>query len=168
MILYPKIYLKNVTKITDEMLQENGIKALILDVDNTLIDYNKNLLEGVKEWSQQMKNKGVKLHILSNSNHEEKVKKVSDELNIPYIFFAKKPLKKGFLKIKKELNLKEQEIGVVGDQIFTDVIGANRCKMISILVEPINQKDIFVTRIKRPIENYIIRMYQRKIEGGER
>ena len=100
---------------------------------------------------------------MSNSNKEEKVKTVSEKLNIPYIFFAQKPLKMGFNKAKKMMRLQASEIAVVGDQIFTDVLGANRSKMTSILVEPIQEKDIFITVLKRPIENWIKNNYKKSI-----
>ncbi len=94
MLIYPKIYLENVTKITPEFLQENSLKALILDIDNTLIDFDKNLLIGAKEWCNNLKGQGIKFYILSNTNKKEKVEKVSKELDIPYEMFAKKPSKK--------------------------------------------------------------------------
>ena len=77
----------------------------------------------------------------------------------PYISFGMKPLKRGLNKAKKILGLKNEEIAVVGDQIFTDVIGANRNKMFSILVKPLETKDILITRIKRPFEEAIIKKY---------
>lgn len=161
MILYPKLYIDNVKEITFEILQENGIKGLILDVDNTLIDYYKNMPDGVKTWCEDLKNRGIRFCIASNSNKKEKVKEVSKKLDIPYIYFAKKPLKMGLNKAKKIMKLEAKEVAVVGDQIFTDVLGANRCKMFSILVEPIEEKDIFITVIKRPIENLIKNNYKK-------
>lgn len=155
MILYPKAYLKNVREITIEFLKENNIKALILDVDNTLIDYYKILSEENVIWANKLKEHGIKLYILSNSNKKEKVKNVSEKLGIPYEYFAKKPFKKGFLKIQKILNIKPENIGVVGDQIFTDIIGGNRCNMYTILVDPVYDKDFWFTAWKRPIENKI-------------
>lgn len=161
MLLYPNLYLKNVKEIKYEMLKENGIKGLILDVDNTLLDYYKNMLEGIEEWCKEMKENGIKFCIASNSNNRDKVNKVSEKLGIPYIFFAKKPLKGGLNRAAKLMELKNEEVAVVGDQIFTDVLGANRCKMFSILVEPINEKDMLVTIIKRPIENLIKKNYKK-------
>ena len=155
MILYPRLYLTSVKEITIEIIKKNKLKALILDVDNTLIDYNKNLQQETIEWAKNLKGQGVKLYLLSNSNKKDKVEKVSNELGIPYEYFAKKPLKVGFLKVQKKLNEKPENIGVVGDQIFTDIIGGNRCKMFTILVDPINEKDIWITRLKRPIEEKI-------------
>ena len=162
MIFYPKAYFRKVEEITIEFLKENKIKALILDVDNTLIDYNKNLSESVIQWAKQLKGQGVKLYILSNTNDKEKVKTVANKLQIPYEYFAKKPLKIGFIKVQKELKEEFENIGVVGDQIFTDIIGGNRCKMFSILVDPINEKDFWYTAWKRPIENKIKKNYKNK------
>ena len=159
MKLYPNLYLPNVTKITYEMLEEHQIKGMLLDVDNTLIDYDRNLLDGLQEWLEELKEKNIQFCILSNTNQKEKVEKVANQLEIPYIFFAKKPFKSGFKKAQKQLGLKSKEIAVVGDQIFTDVIGANRCNMFSILVEPIGEKDIFITKIKRPMEEWVIKQY---------
>ena len=161
MNLYPKIYLNNVKEITYELLQENNIKGLILDVDNTLIDYYKNMPEGVEQWCKDLQKRNIKFCIASNSNKREKIKGVSEKLGIPYVFFAKKPLKMELNRAKNIMRLKSEEVAVVGDQIFTDVLGANRCKMFSILVEPIKEKDILITIIKRPIENFIKSKYKK-------
>ncbi len=162
MIIYPRIYMESVKEITIEFLKNNNIKALILDVDNTILDFDKNMPEGIKEWCEHLKDQGIKFCILSNSNKEEKVKMVAKILNLPYFNLATKPFKRGFKKAINLLEEKEENIAAVGDQIFTDVIGANRCKLYSILVKPIAEKDLLVTKIKRPIENVIIKRYLRK------
>lgn len=158
-MLYPKKYFNRVEQITIEFLKENKIKALILDVDNTLIDYNRKMSKEVINWAIRLKEQGIKLYILSNTNHKEKVEEVAKKLDIPYQNLAKKPLKSGFLKVQKILNEKPENIGVVGDQIFTDVIGGNRCKMFTILVDPVNKKDFWYTAWKRPLENKIKNKY---------
>ena len=163
--LYPNIYLKKVEDITIEILIKNKIKLLILDVDNTLIDYDKNLDEETIKWAEDLKERGIKLYILSNSNKKEKVKNVAEKLKIEYEYFAKKPFKSGFKKVKEKLKENPENIGVVGDQIFTDIIGGNRCKMFTILVEPIAEKDIWITMLKRPIENAIKNKYRKTKEG---
>lgn len=164
MILYPNIYCNKITDITVDVLEKNKIRGLAIDVDNTLIDYDRNLLEGVKDWIENIKSHDVKCMILSNTNKYDKVKKIAETLDIPYIYFAKKPLKYGFKKAAKLLELPNEQIGVIGDQIFTDVLGANRCKMFSILVNPIAEKDIFITRVKRPLESKIIKAYVKSLE----
>lgn len=162
MILYPNAYFNKVEQITIQFLQKNKLKALILDIDNTLIDYNKNLAESVVQWAKELKGQGVKLYILSNSNNKQKIETVANTLKIPYEYFAKKPLKSGFIKVQKKLNEKPENIGVVGDQIFTDIIGGNRAKMFTILVDPINEKDYWYTAWKRPLENKIKKNYTQK------
>ena len=178
--IYPNLYYTKVEEITIQELIKNKIKLLILDVDNTLIDYYKNLSDSVINWSKEMKGQGIKLYILSNTNEGETdgsveseacsqrmfkiltegqkltTTKVAQKLNIPYKHFAMKPLKRGFKKIEKETQIQAENIAVVGDQIFTDVLGGNRSGMFTILVEPIdNKKDYWYTAWKRPIENKI-------------
>ncbi len=159
MNLYPSIYIENIKKITLELLKEKKIKGLILDIDNTLIDYDKNLLEGTKEWCDNLKENDIKLCILSNTNKVKKVEKVARILNLEYIYFAHKPSKKGFLKAQKLLGLNKEEIAIVGDQIFTDVWGGNRVGMYTILTKPIDKRDILLTRLKRPFEKIVINNY---------
>ncbi len=162
MILYPNAYFKKIEDITIQFLKKQNIKLLILDVDNTLIDYHQNFAEEVKQWLKNLQGQGMKLYLLSNSNKKEKVKKIADEFGIPYRIFAKKPLKSGFLKVQKQMKEKTENIAVIGDQIFTDVIGGNRCGFFTILVEPIHEKDYWFTAWKRPIEEKIKNNYQAK------
>ena len=122
MILYPDTYITNVKEITIELLDKNDIKGLLLDVDNTLIDFDLKILEGSKDWIDTLKENNFRLCILSNTSKIEKVKMVANELNIPYINFAKKPFKKGFKKGAELLELQPNQIAVVGDQIMTDVL----------------------------------------------
>ena len=154
-MIYPNEYFDRIEKITIEYLQKNKIKALILDMDNTLINYNKEMPKRVENWAKELKGQGEKLIIVSNSNKKEKLEKVSNLLGIKYIFFAKKPLKSGLKKAAKMLGEEPSNIAVVGDQIFTDIIGGNRCKMHTILVDSLEEKDFWFTAWKRPIENKI-------------
>lgn len=165
MKIYPKLYCKNILEVTPEILNENNIKALILDVDNTLLDFDLKIIDGLEDWGKTMKENGIKCIILSNSNKETKVKMVADLLGIEYIKFAMKPLKRGFKMAQKRLEIPNENIAAIGDQIFTDVIGANRSKMFSILVKPLAEKDLWMTRFKRPIENLVIKKYLKKIGG---
>lgn len=162
MNLYPDIYLNNVKEINLELLKKYQIKGLILDIDNTLINYDKELLDGAKEWCDNLKKAGIKICILSNTNKAHKVKKVADILNLEYEYFAHKPSKRGFKKAREILKLEPQNIAVVGDQIFTDVLGGNRSKMRTILTKPIDNRDILITKIKRPFEKIVIDRYVKK------
>ena len=110
--IYPNVYFSSVKDITIGFLIKNKIKALILDIDNTLIDYDKNLSEDVIKWSKDLQGQGIKMYILSNTNKEEKVKMVAEKLEIPYELFAKKPFKAGFLRTQKILGLNSENIAV--------------------------------------------------------
>ena len=157
MLFKPNLYLKSVEDITIDLLNKNNIKGLILDIDNTLIDYDKNLPEGIINWCNNLKAEGIKMCILSNTNKVEKVKKVAKKLDLEYRYFAHKPKKKGFYEAKEILKLENENIAVVGDQVFTDVLGGNRCNMFTILTVPIDERDILLTKIKRPFEKIITR-----------
>ena len=168
MKLYPDSYLKNVKEITLDFLNKNNLKGLILDIDNTLIDFDKALLEGVEDWCNNLKQNDIKLCILSNTNKVHKVEKVANILKLEYIYFAQKPNKKGFLKAQKMLGIDNpKQIGVVGDQVFTDVWGGHRVGMYTILTKPIDERDILFTKIKRPFEKIVIKFYLKQKKKGE-
>lgn len=160
-MIYPNEYFNSVKDINLELLNKNNIKGLILDVDNTLINLDRKMPAGISDWAKNLKANGIKICILSNSNKLNKVEAVAKIIDVPYIFFGKKPLKSGFLRARDILKLPNENIAVVGDQIFTDIIGANRCNMFSILVKPIEEKDYLITRIKRPLEKFIIKKYEK-------
>ncbi len=162
MNIYPDIYVKSVLDITYEMLQNKNIKGLILDVDNTLINYYEQMVDGADTWCEKLKNRGIEFCIVSNSHKKEKVRRVAEKLKIPYINFAKKPFKKGFITASKIMKVNPENIATVGDQLLTDVLGGNNCNMISILVEPVEKKEMILTAIKRPIERIMLNRYLKK------
>ena len=168
MLLYPKLYLKRITDLSPKYLKEKNIKGLILDVDNTLLDFDLKFIDNIEQWHNNIQKNGIKTIILSNTNKKYKVELAAKKLNIDYILFAMKPRKKGFMEAKEKLGLKEEQIASIGDQIFTDVLGANKCNMFSILVEPLGKKDIFITRFKRPIEKIVIKKYLKKLKKEEK
>ncbi len=160
MIFYPKSYFNNILEININFLLENNIKAILLDIDNTLIDYDNKIILGLEEWVENVKKHNIKFCILSNTNNKRKAEKMAKKLDMPYIFFAKKPLRFGFNRAKKIVQIEDsRRIAVIGDQVLTDVLGANRSGMYSILVAPLKNKDIFVTRFNRMLEKIILRKY---------
>jgi HAD superfamily phosphatase (TIGR01668 family) len=96
--------------------------------------------------------------LLSN-NSKKHVEEIGTKLNVEGIHHAIKPRKKGFFNALKHMNLENNEVAVIGDQIFTDVFGGNRLNMYTILVEQIYIKDIWITKIKRPFEKYVLKKY---------
>ena len=151
-MLKPKARFEKITDISAEFLKKNKIKALILDVDNTLMDLDRKPLEDLEKWAEKLKKSNIKICIASNSIKKHKVENIAKKLDVPYIYFSIKPLKRGLKKAKKILNTDSENIAEIGDQLFTDVLGANRMKMFSILTKPISgEKNVF-GKIKRKIE----------------
>ena len=157
--LRPDLIYKGVQYIDYNELKNRGIEGILLDIDNTLIDYTKKLSKEIIKWVEDAKKEGFKLCILSNSNKMAKILPIAEVLNLEYITFAKKPSKKGFYRAAKKINVEISKIAMVGDQVFTDVLGANRVGMTSIYVEPINKKEYWYTKWKRPIESLILKMF---------
>lgn len=149
----PNFYFESVTDIDIGFLQKYAVKAVLLDIDNTLSPHGAIVpYDGVCEWVNNLKNLGIKIAIISN-NKEKRVRLFAENLKIKYyIANAKKPFKSGFILAKEMLDVDEKSILVVGDQIFTDILGANLAKMKSVLVEPKDKNEPFSIKLKRVFE----------------
>jgi len=160
MIFSPKFVFNSVTDITTEFLYNNNIKGLILDVDNTLTTHNNpKPAEKVSEWVLDMKSNGVKLIIVSNNN-AERVKPFAETLGLDFIASGRKPLATGFKKARETMGISFSEIGIVGDQIFTDILGANIAKAKTIYVHPIELETAFFFKLKRIFEKPFLRKFK--------
>lgn len=158
----PNEFTKSVFDIHPEKLVEKGIKGIITDLDNTLIEWDKpNATPELIEWFKGMEKHNIKVTIVSNNN-EERVKRFSDPLKIPYIHRARKPLTTAFGKALEVMDLKGDEVVVIGDQMMTDVLGGNRKGLHTILVIPVASTDGFVTRFNRFVERKIMNHLQKK------
>ena len=135
-------------------LREHGIKGLILDVDNTLTTHDHPApAEGIQDWIREMKQNGIRLMIVSN-NREERVRPFAELLELPFVSKGAKPLRKGYAAAMKRMRLRAEETAAVGDQLFTDIWGANFTGIRSIYVSPIEpegKKERFI-RFKRVLE----------------
>ena len=149
----PNFYFQNVTDINIGLLQRYAVKAVLLDIDNTLSPHGAIVsYDGVRDWINDLRVLGIKVAIISN-NKEKRVKLFAEDLKIKYyIANANKPLKSGFILAKKILKVDEKNILVVGDQIFTDILGANLAKMKCVLVEPKDKNEPFSIKLKRDFE----------------
>lgn len=162
MLLKPKIKLDRVTDITLPILQKYNIDALILDVDNTLSTHHGEILtDGLPEWLQHMQNNGIKLMVLSNSK-EKRVKPFAEKIGLDYISLGLKPLPIGFLRALKALGTKRKNTAIVGDQIFTDVLGGNLVGVKTLLLTPIKLESTAGFKFKRKIERLVFRLYKIK------
>ncbi len=166
-MIKPDARFNRITDIKIDFLKKNKIEAIILDVDNTLIDLEKKeMIEKLVDSINDVKAAGIKLVISSNSIKKHKVSGVAKKLDIPYVYVSLKPLKRGLKKalkiLKEEYNITERSnIAEIGDQVYTDVIGANRLKLFSILTTPIEMEKGPIARFKRRQEKkYLNKLYQ--------
>ncbi|WP_077621435.1 YqeG family HAD IIIA-type phosphatase [Sediminibacillus massiliensis] len=158
----PNEHVRDVFEIRPEDLKKRGIKGIITDLDNTLVAWNvKDATPEIIEWFKMMEEHDIKVTIISN-NKEERVKLFSEPLETPFVFSARKPLGRAFKKAAKQMNLKKEEIVVVGDQILTDVLGGNNAGFYTVLVVPIVRTDGKITRINRQIERRILSWMRKK------
>ncbi len=155
-MLKPKARFDKITDIDAKFLKDNNINALILDVDNTLIDMDKRPLENLEKWIENLKKQNIKICIASNSIRKGKVRNVAKKLDIPFIYFSTKPLKRGLKKALEIIQENPENVAEIGDQLFTDVWGANRLKMFSILTKPISPEKTKLGEIKRKIEKIFL------------
>ena len=157
-IFLPKLFLKDVYQISVDLLKDNNIKGLILDVDNTLVaQYVEKPDQRLIDWINYLRDNSIKLCIVSNGS-TKRVAKFNQDLGIDAITKAKKPLKKGFLEASKVMNLSVSEIAVIGDQLFTDVLGGNLLNMFTILVQRIDPREAFFVKLKRYLERAILKI----------
>ncbi|WP_086351068.1 YqeG family HAD IIIA-type phosphatase [Candidatus Enterococcus clewellii] len=149
-------------KVTPAQLRELGIKAVLTDLDNTLIAWNNP--DGTEEllvWIEEMRNAGLPVIVVSN-NKDSRIKRAVEVFELDYVARAMKPLTKGFKEAQKKLNLKPEEMVMVGDQIMTDIRGANAAGIRNILVRPIVDTDGWNTRINRFFERIIMKHLAKK------
>ena len=162
MLLKPDIKLTRVTDISAELLAKYGIKALILDVDNTLSTHHGEVLtEGLEAWLDRMLKNGVKLIILSNSK-QRRVEPFAEKINLPFISMGLKPLPFKFSSALKLLGTERRETAIVGDQIFTDTLGGNLYGVTTILLDPIKLESSKSFKFKRKIERAVYKIYRIK------
>lgn len=152
MLFRPTAALKSVLELTPEILQKMGVEALILDLDNTLTTHNNpHPANGVPEWLDEMHRAGIKLLIVSN-NHAPRVEPFAKALKLDFVPEGAKPLPKGYNIAVKKFGLPKNKVCAVGDQIFTDILGANLAGIKSVFVYPIEFESGFFFKIKRFFE----------------
>ncbi|MFJ8512671.1 YqeG family HAD IIIA-type phosphatase [Lysinibacillus xylanilyticus] len=160
--LLPDEFVTSIYEITPEKLQDLGIKGIITDLDNTLVEWDRaDATEELVIWLRIMKESGIRVIIASN-NKEARVKQFAEPLGIPYIHKARKPLRNAFYSAIVQLGLRPKEVVMVGDQLLTDVMGANRLGLHTVLVKPVAQSDGLVTKFNRFIERRVFNNLKRK------
>lgn len=160
----PDFALEAVYDLTVEDLHKQGIKAVLVDLDNTLIAWNNP--DGTPEmraWLHEMRDAGVIIVVVSN-NTTERVRRAVEKFDIDYVAWAMKPFNYGIKKAMKRYGLKADETVMVGDQLMTDIRAAHRAGIRSILVKPLVKHDSNKTKFNRWREKRV--MAQREREQG--
>jgi len=150
--------------LTAERLARFDIGTLLLDVDNTLAVHGHPVpREGVKEWIADMKQAGIKLVIISNA-YDKRIKPFAALLGLPYTALSLKPLPFALIKQRRRLNVFKQNVMMVGDQLFTDIMAAKLAGVRTALVSPVGANDIKFTALRRGLERKMVARYKR--DGG--
>src|SRR5690606_10890430 len=133
-------------------LARRGIRGLILDLDNTMAEYGQAAISpATRAWIQTAKERGFRVCITSNAR-PGRVKAFAEALDVPGIPYAVKPVRRAFRRALKILGTTPQETAVIGDQLFTDVLGGNRMGMYTVLVNPLSAVELGTTRLVRRLE----------------
>ena len=155
--LKPTWYSKNLIKINLDYLKQQGVNVLMFDLDNTLASYQEiKPDQSIIEFIKLSKNKGFKVFIISNNHQQARVKLFAELLGAnDYIYATGKPKTSKIKVFISKNNLNSKEITIIGDQLLTDVLMANRLNVRSLLIEPRSKKDLPITWINRIIDNKI-------------
>ena len=160
MIFKPKYKFDRITDLTPSFLIQNNITALILDVDNTLSTHHgQQLTDGLEKWLGSMHENSIKLIILSNSKRR-RVEPFAAKISLDFISLGLKPLPFGYLRAIKKLNVSRKNSAIVGDQIFTDVLGGNTVGVKTILLTPILPETGWSFRLRRKAETFLLKKYK--------
>lgn len=129
---------KSIYDIAPDALARRGIKLLLADLDNTLVPYGvPEPTQAVRDWEASLRQAGVTLFILSNNRNPQRPGIFSRSLGVPFIGHAGKPKSPSFFKAMEQMGCTQAETAIVGDQIFTDILGGNNAGVTTLLVEPI-------------------------------
>jgi hypothetical protein len=164
MIFCPRKYCHNgVTDITLEELRKAGVENVLLDLDNTLVGWQRSdVSDAVRAWLEEMKDAGLKLCLVSNTRHGNRLVALSKELGIPYVRRAWKPRKQGFLNAMRDLGADPAKTIMIGDQLFTDVLGGNRVGVYTIMVKPMHRREFLGTKISRAAERLLLAWFRKR------
>ena len=159
---YPTQYYESSYMIDYEKLYEEGYRGIIYDLDNTLVPHGAPADERAIKLMDRLKNIGYSIFFLSN-NKKERVEMFNEKIGALYLCKASKPNPKGYLEAAKMMDLEPSQVLVVGDQIFTDIWGANMAGMRSCLVVPIDRStDEIQIVLKRMLEKVVLNSYLKK------
>ena len=164
---YPKRLAPSSYEIHYEKLYQDGYRGIIFDIDNTLVEHGADASDRAVELFVRLKSIGFQTCLLSN-NSDERVKRFNQRIGTNYIHKANKPSTRNYIKAMEIMGTKIENTIFVGDQLFTDVYGANRVGMMTYLVKPIHPKEEIQIVLKRKLERIVLYFYRRDVAKGKR
>ena len=164
-LITPAAYYETVCQINLKQLQQQGIRLLLFDLDNTITTWNSpELNHEVKKWFQELHHLGLQGCILSN-NSAQRIQGIANELDIAYVPKARKPLPQGYHRAMRLCNGNKETTVMIGDQLFTDMLGANLAGIAGFLVKPISLAQEFRgTKINRKLERLVMKRVLKKMQ----
>ena len=164
---YPDEWVESVYAMSWETIAGQGIKGVIFDIDNTLVPHGEPADRRAMDFIEHLKKLGFRIYLLSN-NKEPRVRAFAEQVDLPYISKAGKPGQAGYLRAMKAMGTGRSTTVFAGDQLFTDVYGARRTGIYSILVKPLNPREEIQIVLKRYLERIVLYFYrkQKKREQG--
>jgi HAD superfamily phosphatase (TIGR01668 family) len=162
----PTLLADNIWEIVLEDLTARGIRGLILDLDNTLVDWNESFLRPeVEVWLAKARAVGMRLCLASNAVRGGRVARVAEKLDLPAVIRAGKPFPVAFRKAMAALETEPASTCAIGDQVFTDMLGANWLGLTTVLVKPLSPKESPHTRVIRLIERPLRRRWALQLKA---
>lgn len=159
----PDYYIRNFENLDLEKLKARGIKLLCCDIDNTLVAYDDpDSNEKVRRFIRRVEDAGIHVALLSNAR-PSRARRFAKDLGVEKVYpLSIKPLQHNFRKVMNHYHVRPDQTALMGDQLFTDMLGAHRAGVMKILTGPITQRDKWDTKINRFFEGFIYRNYEKK------
>lgn len=155
-ILRPRMYVGSIYDLDLAALARSGLRGLILDLDNTLVGWNRpDVSHELGQWVERARAHELKLCIVSN-NLAERVERFAEKLGVMHIAQAGKPHRRAFRLAMGKMGTEIATTAVVGDQLFTDILGGNRLRLYTILVRPVDDREFWFTRLVRRMERLVM------------
>ena len=166
----PTLRAESVLEITPAFLARRGLRALVLDLDNTLVPWHgREVNPEVDAWIRDLHAADIQLCIVSNTHRPGRLKELAAVLGVQCVPSGGKPRRRGFYRALQAMGSTANETAVVGDQLMTDIWGGNRCGMLTILVEPLSPIEFVGTRlISRSVERLLLKFLQERGHGTAR
>jgi hypothetical protein len=164
--LRPDMMVAAIWDIAPEQLRARGIAGVILDLDNTIVDWNRSeVRDEVRRWAERARQADLRLCIASNARSRARVADIAERVGCSWLAPAGKPSRRGLRQAMEMLGTTPETTALVGDQVFTDVVGGNRLGLLTILVRPLSGRDFPATKIMRAIEWFVLRWLRRESES---